>query len=134
MDGLDEWVLVIFRLSSAVVFTLVAAFMSYKLARRALLPRPVWTYVAVVLWVVTLFRWFVVLLLIDHDSPVVAAVAPYIPPLTQSMFILLAMAIFVLTYCHIRQRALHWATHDHSVEVLLEEVQAARGTKGTLSE
>jgi len=113
---MDEIIFLIFRLGSAIVLTGVSVYISWKMVKRDLMPRPVWLYVSTIMWAVSLFRWFVVWLVYE-SGPVYEGWEPWLQPITQAMYVLLAMAIFVLTFTHIKERRLHYQReHDEYLD------------------
>lgn len=104
----DDLIFVTFRLLSAGVLTAVTLYLTWKLYNRHLTPAPVWLYTTVILWVATIFRWFVVWVVIQTGDDVDEALVSWLQPITQTMYVLMAMAIFVLTFTHIKERRLHY--------------------------
>ena len=107
MENILDLIFTAFRLASAGVVTGAAAYIGWGLHRRTLAPRPVWWYSLIVLVFVALFRWVVVVLLMDDYVGYANIIEPWFQPLTQTSTILLGLVIFVLSYTHVKARGRH---------------------------
>jgi hypothetical protein len=114
--GLDDIIFATFRILSAAVLTTTSLYVTYMLAKGCLRPVPVWLYTVVVLWVVTIFRWFVVWVRLEEQVQLADQISLWLQPITQAMYVLLTMVVFVLTYTHIRARRRHYYDfHDEGM-------------------
>jgi len=104
----DEFVFLAFRLASALLVTGATAYVAWALYRGKLKPLVVWRYTSAVLIVNTVWRWFIVWLLLEEQAPLWADVTAWVSPITQTMTSLLVMAIVVMTFTHLTSRARHY--------------------------
>jgi len=104
----DEFVFLSFRLASALLVTGAAAYVAWALYHGKLKPLVVWRYTCAVLIVNTVWRWFIVWLLLEEQEPLWADLTAWVSPITQTMTSLLVMAIVVMTFTHLTSRARHY--------------------------
>ena len=114
MEAINDLLFVVSRLMSAGVVTLAALYVSYSIHRHRVTPVVVWWYVAFCLWTSMIFRWFVVWITMPEQAAVYEPYQAWLQPLTQTGYVLLAMAIVVMTYTHICARSRHYRMeHGH---------------------
>ena len=106
MGSVVEWLEIAMRVLSAVVMTLAAVLIATRLHLCSLRPTYVWRYVGLVVGFAAIWRWTVVLLLVEEQvSGLRDFLLPLISPLSSSAFILLGLAFMVLTFASGRKRA-----------------------------
>jgi hypothetical protein len=101
----------ILRYASAIAMTVAALYVVCNLVwARTLTPRPVWFYVGVVITFNAIWRWVVLLILYDDqiDEYDLSLLTPWISPITESLAFLLAFAIIILVFTHIKARREHY--------------------------
>jgi fructose-specific phosphotransferase system IIC component len=95
------------RCASALIVTVMAAWLTFQLVRGRLAPAVAWVYAASIMWLESAYRWFIVWLLTECGADLYAFLQPWTQPMAQTMQVLLGMVIVVLTYSHIKSRAQH---------------------------
>ena len=105
MSSFADWLEFLLRVASAVVFSAVSVYIAIGLHFCGLRPRYVWRYVGLIAGAVTVWRWTIVALFAENSFPeLVESLTPWLSHISASLFVLIAMAFFVLAYASNRKR------------------------------